>query len=110
MEAKAVEVALQFAREVGISDFIMEGDSLIVYNVLCGHSFPPSSVETIIWGAIEFCGLFHRVEFSHISRQGNKPTHILAKHAKGIDDYVAWLEETPCFLMQALNHDVSIPF
>ena len=100
VEAKAVEVALQFARDVGISNFIMEGDSLIVYNALCGHSFPPSLVATIISGAIGFCGLFHRVEFSHICRQGNKPAHILAKHAKGIDDYVAWLEETPCFLMQ----------
>ena len=100
VEAKAVEVALQFARDVGISNFIMEGDSLIVYNALCGHSFPPSLVATIISGAIGFCGLFHWVEFSHIHRQGNKPAHILAKHAKGIDDYVAWLEETPCFLMQ----------
>ena len=109
-EAKAVEVALQFARDVGISDFIMEVDSLIVYNALCGHSSPPSSVATIISGAIRFCGLFHRVEFSHIRRQGNKPAHILAKHAKGIVDYVAWLEETPFFLMQTLNHDVSIPF
>ena len=42
VEAKAVGVALQFARDVGISDFIMEGDSLIVYNALCGHSLPPS--------------------------------------------------------------------
>ena len=110
VEAKAVEVALQFARDVGISDFIMEVDSLIVYNALCGHSSPPSSVATIISGAIRFCGLFHRFEFSHTHRQGNKPAHILAKHAKGIVDYVAWLEETPFFLMQALNHDVSIPF
>ena len=109
VEAKAVEVAILFARDVGISDFIMVGDSLIVYNALCGHSSPPSSVATIISGAIGFCGLFHRVEFSHICRQGNKPAHILAKHAKGIVDYVAWLEKTPCFLMQALNHDVLIP-
>ena len=27
VEAKAVEVAIQFATDVGISDFIMEGDS-----------------------------------------------------------------------------------
>ena len=38
VEAKVVEVAFQFARDVGISDFIMEGDSLTVNNALCGHS------------------------------------------------------------------------
>ena len=68
VEAKAVEVAIQFARDVGIFDFIMEGDSLIVYNALCGHSPPPSSVVVIILGALGFCGLFRQVDFSHIRR------------------------------------------
>ena len=104
MEAKAVELALQFARDVGISDFIMEGDSLIVHNALCGISPPPSLVA----GALGFYGMFRQVNFSHIRRQGNKPAHLLTKHAKCIVDYVAWIEETPCFLMQALTHDVSI--
>ena len=104
VEVKAVEVALQFARDVGISDFIMERDSLIVHNALCGISPPPSLVA----GALGFCGMFRQVDFSHIQRQGHKPAHLLAKHAKCIVDYVAWIEETPCFLMQALTHDVSI--
>ena len=108
VEAKAAEVALQFARDVGISDFIMEMDSLIVYNALCGQSSPPSAIALVISGAIGFCGLFRQVDFSHIRRQGNTPAHLLAKHARGIVDFVAWMEETPCFLMQALTHDVSI--
>ena len=107
VEAKAAEVALQFARDVGISDFIMEMDSQIVYNALCGHSSPPSVVASVISGAIGFCGLFRQVDFSHIRRQGNTPAHLLAKHARGIVDFVAWMEETPCFLMQALTNDVS---
>ncbi|KAK9992106.1 hypothetical protein SO802_027091 [Lithocarpus litseifolius] len=89
VEAKAVEVALQFARDVGISDLIIEGDSFVIYNALSGHSTPPSSVASVISGALAFCVLFHRVEFSHIRRQGNKLAHLLAKHALGIVDYVA---------------------
>ena len=108
VEAKAVEVALQFARDVGILDFILEGDSLIVHNALCGLSPPPSLVAAIISGALGSCGMFRQVDFSHIRRQGNKPAHLLAKHTKGIVDFVAWLEKTPCFLMQALTHDVPI--
>ncbi|XP_065634478.1 uncharacterized protein LOC136069648 [Quercus suber] len=106
-KAKAVEIALQFAMDVGVYDFILEGDSLLVYNALCGHSSPPSSVASVISGALVFYGLFRQVEFSHIRRQGNTPAHLLAKHALGIVDYIAWMEETPCFLMQALTNDVT---
>ena len=34
VEAKAFEARLQFAKDVGIYDFIVEGDSLVVYNAL----------------------------------------------------------------------------
>lgn len=109
VEAKAVEAGLHFARDVGISDFIMEGDSLVVYNALSGQSSTPSSVASVISGILDFCGVFGGVDFSHIRRQGNKPAHLLAKHVVGIIDYLAWMEETSCFLMQALNHYVSLP-
>ena len=40
-EAKAFEVGLLFAKEVGIRDVILEGDSMIVYNALCNYSLAP---------------------------------------------------------------------
>ncbi|KAL0010030.1 hypothetical protein SO802_005138 [Lithocarpus litseifolius] len=86
VEAKAVEVALQFVRDVGISDFIMEGDSLVIYNALSGHSTPPSSVASVISSALAFCGLFHRVEFSHIRRQGFAKALKLFKHFGMVPD------------------------
>ena len=36
--------------------------------------------------------------------------HLLAKHALGIEDFSVWIEETPCFIEQALLHDVTIAF
>lgn len=36
VEAKAFEAGLLFAKEVGIHDVVLEGDSLIIYNALCG--------------------------------------------------------------------------
>ena len=39
--------------------------------------------------------------------KSNKPTHLLAKYAFGIDDFSVWLEEEPCFLNQALIQDVT---
>lgn len=48
--------------------------------------------------------------FSHTRRQENRPAHLLPKHAIGIVDFNAWMEENPCFIDQALRHDVSFLF
>lgn len=64
-EAKAFEVGIQFAKDIGIQNVILEGDSLLVYKALCELSSPPSSVASIIAGIQDFCNHFHSVEFSH---------------------------------------------
>nr|XP_023880683.1 uncharacterized protein LOC111993063 [Quercus suber] len=109
-EAKAFEAGLLFAKAVGVRDIILEGDSLVVYNALCNISSPPSSIASIVQGIVDMSGEFRSVSYSHIRRQGNVPAHILAKHASGITNYIAWIEEDPCCIAQALSHDVtSIP-
>ncbi|KAK9988900.1 hypothetical protein SO802_029139 [Lithocarpus litseifolius] len=45
LEAKAFEAGLLFARDIGLHDVVLEGDSLILINALRGTSSPPSSVE-----------------------------------------------------------------
>ena len=52
------------------------------------------------------CGDLYRVEFSHTRREGNRPEHLLAKHAQCIVDFITWMEENPSFIEQALTHDV----
>ena len=46
---------------------------------------------------------------SHVRRQGNRPAHILAKHAKDIvnsDNFVTWIEENSSLIESAIAHDV----
>ena len=52
------------------------------------------------------CKEFRRIEFSHVKRMGNRPAHLLANYAIGIDDFHVWMEENSCFLEQALSRDV----
>ncbi|KAL0015395.1 hypothetical protein SO802_002464 [Lithocarpus litseifolius] len=106
VEAKAIEFRLQFAKDLLIQDFILEGDSLVVFNALSEMSSLPSSIAAVIYGFVSASHEFRQVNFSHVRRQGNCLAHLLAKHALGIDDFSVWLEEIPCFLEQALLKDV----
>ena len=105
-EAKAFEAGLLLARDIGIQDVILEGDSLVIYNALCEASLPPSSVASVVLGMLDLCKKFRLIKFSHVKRKGNRLAHLLAKYAVGIDDFLVWMEENPCFLEQALSHDV----
>ena len=106
VEAKAVEFRLHFAKDLLIQDFILEGDSLVLFNALSKISSPPSSIAAMICGSVSISHEFCHVVFSHVRRQGNCPTLLLTKHALGIDDFSVWIEEVPCFLQQALLKDV----
>ena len=64
-EAKAFEMGLQFAKDVGVRDLILEGGSLNVYRALLG-STPPPSVDAVVIGMQKACSEFHYVDFSHV--------------------------------------------
>ena len=68
VEAKAFEASLEFARDVVVQEFILEGDSVVIFNAFCGFSTPPSSIASIVRGMVMACGSFGRVEFSHVKR------------------------------------------
>lgn len=53
---------------------------------------------------------FHCIRFSHVRKKDIVPAHILAKQALCIDDFIAWIEESHCFVEQAPFQDVSIAF
>ena len=105
-EAKAVELGLLFARDLSIQDFTLESDSLTLINALQDMSPPPSSVAALVYSSVAMSHSFKCVDFSYLGRNGNRPAHLLARHALGIVELSVWVEETPCFLEQALNQDV----
>ena len=103
LEVKAFEAGLLFTRDVGIRDFILEGDSLIIFQALSEHSLPPSSVAPIVFGLMSSTNDFHRDEFSHVKRQGYRPVNLLAKHVLDIDDFFIWIEENHCFVKKVFS-------
>ena len=109
VEAKALEAGIQFAKDLLIHDILLESDSLILINVLKELAPPPASVAAVMYGVLASLHDFRSVELSDVRRLGNRPAHLLAKHALGIADFSTWIEENPCFIEQALIYDVLVP-
>ena len=109
-EAKAVELGLQFAKDLSIQDFTLESDSLVLVNALRDLSPPPLSVAALVYSFVAATYSFRNVDFAYVDRNGNRPAHLLARHALGIANLSVWVEESPCFLEQALNQDVIVNF
>nr|POE97702.1 hypothetical protein CFP56_06515 [Quercus suber] len=86
-EAKAFQMGLQFAKDVGIRGLTHEGDSRVVCHAILDLASPPPSVDAVIISVQKACLDFHHVGFSHVSRQENRPTYLLTKFYKGIDDF-----------------------
>ena len=72
---------LQFAKDLVLQEFILEGDSLFVYRALAGLSPPSAMVALVVYGILDSCPEVHNVRFSHMQHKGNKHAHLLAKHA-----------------------------
>ena len=65
-EVKALEVGVQFAKDIGIQDFILESDSLVLYHAVTGLAQPPSFVDSMVLGIQMLCREFRQVSFSHV--------------------------------------------
>ena len=100
-EAKAFEIGLQFAKDVGIRDLTHEGDSLVVYHALLDLASPPPSVDAVITGVQKACSDFRHVGFSRVRHQEKGQLIFLTKFVEGIDDFCAWIEEDHYFIKQS---------
>ena len=99
VEAQAFESGLEFAKNMDIQDFVLEGDSLNIVHALCGNFHATSTITTLIFGVQVASYEFQNVLFSHVHRNGYMPAHQLAKHTLGIFDFSIWIEErVPIFL------------
>ena len=107
MEAIAANRALEFAREIGINDAILGGDSSLVHLALKRgeHSLSPFGllVEDIKLSSASFSTLL----YSHTKREGNKVAHGLVRHAIHILDYVVWMESMPPLSYAVFQADLA---
>ena len=91
---------------MGIRDCLFESDSLTVVNAMQRRTEVPASIVNVINGSLSQLYGFRDVKFSHVGRSGNKVAHTLAQFAKSVQDYYAWVEETPVCIEGLVAQDV----
>lgn len=107
-EAKALEIGVCFAEDVGLRDVVFEGDSQLVINAIHGIAEAEASVQNIVLGVLRKAQGFRTFDFVHVKRQGNAPAHLLAQHAQNVEKMEVWLEDCPSQIAHACAHDVLV--
>ena len=80
-EAKAYELGILFARDMGFHEIAHEGDTVMVSNAISGISPPPSSIASVVCEISSLLSAFSSFSISYVGRKGNHIAHLLAKHA-----------------------------
>ncbi|XP_023891683.1 uncharacterized protein LOC112003714 [Quercus suber] len=106
VEAKAMEEAVSFTRNMGIRDCIFESESLTVVNAMLRLIDPPSAIANNVAGSLSLLPMFRAVSFSHVPRSRNKVAHTLAQVARGLSGLHTWVEETPGCIENLVSQDV----
>ncbi|KAF5477294.1 hypothetical protein F2P56_003944 [Juglans regia] len=87
--------AVKLAREIGLHQVILEGDSLQVTKALVEDREALSSSSMFCSEARHFLKLFEKWEVTHVRRNGNHIAYLLAKNALSITDQIVTMEDTP---------------
>ncbi|KAF5458722.1 hypothetical protein F2P56_022732 [Juglans regia] len=86
---------VQFGLELGLTQIIIERDSLQVINNLRRDKEGCNSTSMYVHEAKQLLGNFAKWEVSHVRRNGNSLAHLLAKDALSSYDHIVMLEDLP---------------
>ncbi|XP_057444470.1 uncharacterized protein LOC130736688 [Lotus japonicus] len=88
-EALALRWCMLQARELGMDSVIFESDSLSVIRAMKTDS-SAWTIQNIIQDCHALAKDFNYISFSHVKRNANSPTHMLASIAFKFNDHVWW--------------------
>ena len=109
VEVIATKKALQFAKDLGLSSLILEGDSKTTIDKLKRKKSSLIEYGHLLDEAKEVANQMELVKFQYVQRQANKSAHNIARHARHVSEFSMWMEDDPphlVFVIQAnsANH------
>ncbi|XP_027181852.1 uncharacterized protein LOC113780241 [Coffea eugenioides] len=95
VECLAFLTALEFARDFGISHFLLEGDALNIVQRINSKEPDLSLLGNLIHGIRSMLLSFDFVKVSHVRRTNNVPAHIMAKFSLSFEGSRVWFVDFP---------------
>jgi ribonuclease HI len=105
LEASAARSAIQFAKDLGFTKIVLEGDSKTVVDAFLLRDPCTTIYGHIIEDIKQTAQSLQSVLFLHTKREGNVMAHLLAKRAHQNKPFEAWLESVPSELVSKLCTD-----
>ena len=99
--------ALEFARDLDVTDAILEGDSLMVMSALKMKNFGQAPFGLLLQDSLAFSESFTKLSYSRTKRVGNTVAHNLAKLAFNFISCVIWMEDVPLDVMLSYQTDLA---
>ncbi|XVF52632.1 hypothetical protein PTKIN_Ptkin05aG0033800 [Pterospermum kingtungense] len=106
MEATAALSKIIFAKDVGLSNIMVEGDALSVITTVNSPDPNLSLIGNIIDDIRRFSKGFQVCQFVHARRQANMVAHILAKATILSRNLCTWIEECPGMIRDVVHNDL----
>ena len=107
IEAIAASKAHEFARELGIAEAVLEGDSQEVTMALNSKSPVLAPYGSLVHDSLSLSNSFSKLSYSHTKRKGNTVAHNLAKLAVNLTNCVIWMEDVPSDVLSPYPIDLA---
>nr|POE46282.1 hypothetical protein CFP56_64926 [Quercus suber] len=92
IEALAASKALEFARELGKADTVLERNSQVVMSALKSRNTGLAPFGLLMQDSLTLSAGFSKLSSSHAKREGNRVAHNLTKLAMNFTNSVIWME------------------
>ena len=107
IEAMAASKALEFARELGITEAVLEGDSQVVMMALNSKSPVLAPYGSLLQDSVSLSNSFLKLSYSHTKRESNTVAHSLTKVAVNLTNCVIWMEDVSSDVLSSYRTDLA---
>lgn len=107
VETKAAEEGIILARDLGLGEVVVEGDSMTVMSALSGVNHPPCPIQKVVESSVHMLRRFKDWEAKYVGRNSNVAAHQLARKANSISDAVIWVEDILLAIVNQVLLDVA---
>ena len=107
IEALAAYKAVGFARELGLSQVVLEGDSSIVMSASNSSNPGLAPFGLLVQDTLNVAIGFSKLSYSHTKKEGNSVAYNMAQLAANIPNCVIWMEDVPFDVMSFYHADLD---